>query len=61
MAERKISFLSNTFLAQIEENLENLSDTKVFYVIKSCPKNLARAKYVVHMQKRKNAKPRFLV
>ena len=36
--------LTNAFLEQIRNNLENLSDTKVFNVTKGCLKNLESAK-----------------
>ena len=49
--------LTNVFLEQMRNNMENLSNKKVFKVTKGCLKNLARAKN--EMCARKN-KSRFL-
>ena len=46
-----IHIFNNPFLEKIMNNLENLSDTKVLYVIKSCLKNLARVKNAMRAQK----------
>ena len=43
--------LTNAFLEQMKNNVENLSDTKVFNVIKGCLKKLARAKNEMRAQK----------
>ena len=47
-------FLTNAFLEQTRNNLENLSDTKVLYVTKGYPKNLARAKSALRARNLKN-------
>ena len=43
--------LTNAFLEQTMNNLENLSDTKVLYVTKDCLRNLARTKNATRAQK----------
>ena len=47
--------MTNAFLEQARNNLENLSDTKVLYVIKGCLENLARAKSALRAQKLKKS------
>ena len=49
---RARSILTNAFLEQIKNNMENLSNTKVFNVTKGCLKNLARAKNEMRAQKK---------
>ena len=46
---------TNAFLEQIQNILENLSNAKVFNVIKYCLKKLARAKNEMRAQKRKKS------
>ena len=46
--------LTNAFLEQIKNNMQNLSNTKVFKVTKGCLKNLARAKNKMRAQKNKS-------
>ena len=43
---------TNAFLEQIKNNMQNLSNTKVFKVTKGCLKNLARAKNKMRAQKK---------
>ena len=47
--------MTNAFLDQTRNNLENLSDAKVLYMIKGCPKNLARAKSALRAQNLKKS------
>ena len=47
--------MTNAFLEQTRNNLENLSDTKVLYVTKGCLKNLARAKSALRAQNPKKS------
>ena len=47
--------MTNAFLEQIRNNLQNLSDIKVFSVTNGCLKNLARAKNTMRAQKDKNS------
>ena len=44
--------LTNAFLEQIKNKMQNLSNTKVFKVTKGCLKNLARAKNKMRAQKK---------
>ena len=46
--------LTNAFLEQMRNNLENLLNTKVFKVTKGCLKKLARAKNEIRAQKNKS-------
>ena len=48
------AILTNAFLEQIKNNMENLSNTKVFKVTTGCLKNLARAKNEMRAQKNKS-------
>lgn len=57
MRGKVMPIFSNAFLEQMRNNLENMSDTKVLYVIKGCLKNLALAKNAMRAQ---NPKSRFL-
>ena len=43
---------TNAFLEQIKNNMQNLSNTKVFKKTKGCLKNLARAKNKMRAQKK---------
>ena len=47
-------FLTNAFLEQTRNNLENLSDTKVLYMTKCYLKNLSRAKSALRARNLKN-------
>ena len=47
--------MSNAFLEQTRNNLENLSETKVLYVTKGCLEKLARAKSALRAQELKKS------
>ena len=50
-----LPFSTNAFFEVTKNNLENLSDGKVLYVIKGRPQNLARAKSALRAQNLKKS------